>query len=63
MIEVFQSILQLLQEPNFEDAVSTEKAQLKRDQPKEYDRQVKECMQRHGSKSLSQLKLEFELED
>jgi ubiquitin-protein ligase len=63
MIEVFQSILQLLGEPNFYDAVSTEKAQLKRDQPDEYDRQAKECTQRHGSKSLYDLKQEFELED
>jgi ubiquitin-protein ligase len=63
MIEVFQSILQLLGEPNFEDAVSIEKAQLKREKPNEYDRQLKECTQRHGSKSLSQLKQDFELED
>jgi ubiquitin-protein ligase/uncharacterized protein YegL len=63
MIEVFQSILQLLAEPNFDDAVSIEKAQLKRDQPNEYDRQLKECTRRHGSESLHQLKTDFELED
>ena len=63
MIEVFQSILELLREPNFDDAVSMQKAQLGRDQRHEYDRQLNECTQRHGSRSVDQLKKDFELED
>ena len=63
MIDVLQSILKLLEEPNFNDAVSSEKAQLKRDDAREYDRQVKQHTQQHASKTVCELKREFELED
>ncbi|CAM4812073.1 unnamed protein product [Rotaria magnacalcarata] len=63
MVDVFTSIFDLLKEPNFDDALSIEKMQLKRDQPDEYHRQAIDCTRRCAHKNLHELKLQFQLED
>ncbi|CAM4894802.1 unnamed protein product [Rotaria socialis] len=63
MVDVFTSVFDLLKEPNFDDALSTEKTQLKRDQPDEYHRQAIDCTRRCAHKNLHELKLQFQLED
>lgn len=63
MVEVFEAVLELLTEPNFDDAVSTEKAQLKSDSPEEYDKQAKKYTRIYAMRSIEQLKKEFHLED
>ena len=63
MIEVFAAIIELLQEPNFDDAVSTEKAQLKLDSPDQYHEQAKQHTKTYANKSIAQLKREFCLDD
>lgn len=63
MLEIFECIFDLLKEPNFDDAVSTEKAQLKRDDPNKYNLQAKQCTQRHASENIQKLKEKFQLEN
>ncbi|CAF2173974.1 unnamed protein product [Rotaria magnacalcarata] len=63
MVDAFTSIFDLLKESNFDDALSIEKTQLKRDQPDEYHRQAIDCTRRCAHKNLHELKLQFQLED
>ncbi|CAF1176865.1 unnamed protein product [Rotaria magnacalcarata] len=63
MVQVLENILSLLEEPNFDDAVSVEKAHLHDGNEQEYLRQAEHWTLLHASRSREDLKREFDLID
>lgn len=63
MKEIFENILDLLGKPNFDDAVSLEKAHLYKEDPNEYRRQARNHSDKYASDDLEALKLKHQLED
>jgi ubiquitin-protein ligase len=63
MSAVFDNILDLLKKPNFDDAMSLEKAHLYRENPDNYRRQAEAHSNKYGENDVNKLKRQHQLED
>ena len=63
MKEIFKNILDLLQKPNFDDAMSLEKAHLYKENPSEYIKQAQIHSNDNAHDDLQELKRHYQLED
>ncbi|CAF1301241.1 unnamed protein product [Rotaria sp. Silwood1] len=63
MSVIFENILDLLKKPNFDDAISCEKAHLYKESPNDYKREAKDHSNKYAKNDFKTLKDEYRLED
>ncbi|CAF1078389.1 unnamed protein product [Didymodactylos carnosus] len=63
MSAIFENIFDLLKKPNFDDAISVEKAHLYRENPDDYRRQAEAHSKKYAKNDVKKLKCEYRLED